>query len=89
MIMASLLKMIPSLTDAQLVQQTACLRPFSSDGQLLLGPIPGWQGVYMATGAGRMGILFGPAMAQIAADLILKGRSSVPIDDFDPGRFTK
>ena len=87
-IMAELLKMIPSLADAQLVQQTACLRPLSADGGLVLGPLPGWDGVYAATGAGRKGILLGPAMGRITADLIVKGASDVPIDAFDPGRFS-
>ena len=52
-IMGSLLKMLPSLTEAQLVQQTACVRPLSSDGLPVLGPVDGWEGVYVATGAGR------------------------------------
>ena len=86
-IMASLLKMAPSLGEAQLAQQTACLRPWSSDGLLMLGAIPGWDGVYMATGAGRMGILLGPAMGKVMADLVVNGASNVPIDAFDPGRF--
>ena len=86
-IMASLLKMVPSLADAQLVQQTACLRPLSSDRLPVLGAIPVWDGAYMATGAGRQGILLGPAMGRIAADLVTQGASDIPIDAFDPGRF--
>ena len=86
-IMAALLKMVPSMADAQLVRQTACLRPMSSDGLLLLGEVPGWEGVYMATGAGHRGIALGPAMGRITADLITKGTTSIPIDAFDPGRF--
>ena len=87
-IMTSLLKMIPSMIEAQLVQQTACLRPLSSDRLLLLGAVPGWEGVYMATGAGRGGILLGPAMGLITADLITKGSSDFSIVAFDPGRFS-
>ena len=86
-IMASLLKMIPSLTEAQLVQQTACLRPFPSDEMLVMGAVPGWEGAYIATGAGRKGILLGPAMGRITADLIVSGKSDTPLDAFDPGRF--
>jgi glycine oxidase len=88
-IMASLLKMLPSLSEAQLVRQTACLRPLSSDGLLLLGRVPGWDGVYIATGGLRSGIALGPAMGRITADLIVNGTTSIPIDDFDPGRFAK
>ena len=87
-IMAALLRMIPSLVDAQLVQQTACLRPLSADGELLLGPLPQWDGVYIATGAGRKGILLGPAMGRIVASLVAGGTPGVDLDAFDPARFS-
>jgi glycine oxidase len=86
-IMAALLKMLPGLASAQLVHQTACLRPVSSDMRPVLGRVPGWRGVFMATGAGRGGILLGPAMGRTIADLIATGSTDLPIDDFDPGRF--
>lgn len=86
-IITSLLRMLPSMTDAQVAQHTACLRPLARDDLLLLGPVPGWQGVYMATGAGRKGILLGPAMGRLTADLIIKGSVNISIDAFDPGRF--
>jgi glycine oxidase len=86
-IMARLLKALPALTDAQLVRQTACLRPVSDDGLLLLGKAPGWEGVFMATGAGRQGIGMGPAMGRIAAELVMGGTTDLSIDAFDPGRF--
>ena len=84
----SLLRMAPSLTDAELVRQTACLRPITPDRLLLLGKVPNREGVYLATGAGRQGVLLGPAMGRITADLITSGGSTIPIDAFDPGRFS-
>ena len=86
-IMTDLLKMVPALADAQLVHQTACLRPLSSDRLLVLGKAPGWEGVYLATGAGRSGIILGPAMGRITADLVTTGATDIPIEAFDPGRF--
>lgn len=88
-IIASLLKMLPALSDAQLAQHTACLRPLAADENLLLGPLPDWRGVYMATGAGRKGILLGPAMGRAIVDLITQGASELAIDAFYPGRFSK
>ena len=88
-IMASLLKMIPSVTEARLAQHTACLRPVSSDGLLVLGKVPEIEGVYIATGAGRQGIVMGPAMARVITDLITKDSTSIPIDKFDPSRFAQ
>ena len=87
--MTSLLKMIPSLEDAQLVQQTACLRPLADDGQIVLGGVHDWNGVYIATGTGRKGILLGPAMGLITSDLITKGATDIPIEQFSPSRFAR
>ena len=86
-IMASLLKMIPSLLDAELVQHTACLRPLSVDGIPILGAVPGMEGAYVATGAGRKGILLGPGMAKALTDLIVKGAAEITIEPFSPARF--
>lgn len=86
-IMASLLRMLPPMRDAQLVQHTACLRPLSSDGLPVLGRVPGWEGVYLATGAGRKGILLGPAMARAVADLLTTGQTGIPIQAFSPDRW--
>ena len=61
---------MPALSEANVVLQTACLRPVSEDGLPIIGEVPGRDGVYLATGAGRKGILLGPAMAQATADLI-------------------
>lgn len=87
-IMADLLKMAPSLAEAELVQQTACLRPLSVDGLPIVGKVPGWQNLYLGTGAGRKGILWSTGMAQGLADLVLHGRSDVPgLNYLDPARF--
>ncbi len=80
---------MPALSEANVVLQTACLRPVSEDGLPIIGEVPGRDGVYLATGAGRKGILLGPAMAQATADLITDGHTGLPIEPFLPGRFAK
>ncbi len=87
-ILSALLKMMPAMEDARLVQQTACLRPVSSDGLLLLGGVPDWNGVYIATGAGRKGILLGPIMAQIITDMVIRRDVNLPIEPFGMERFS-
>ena len=87
-VMGDLLKMAPSLSEAELVQQTACLRPLSEDGIPIVGVVPGWQNIFLATGGGRKGILWSTGMCEGLADLILKGSSTVPgLDALDPNRF--
>ena len=87
-IVDSTLRMLPALVDAELVMQTACLRPVAPDGRLILGRVPSVEGLYIATGAGRQGIMMAPAMGKITADLIANGESSMSIDAYDPSRFT-
>jgi|TARA_B100000315_G_scaffold58569_1_gene52990 glycine oxidase len=77
-IMADFLKMIPGMTDAELLQQTACLRPLSGDGMPIVDKINGWDNLYVATGAGRKGILWSTGMAQVLCDLIADGKPDVP-----------
>jgi glycine oxidase len=88
-VMGDLLKMAPSLSEAKLVQQTACLRPLSEDGIPIVGVVPGWQNLFLATGGGRKGILWSTGMCEGLADLILKGSSMVPgLASLDPNRFS-
>lgn len=87
-IMADLLKMAPALTDARLAHHTACLRPMSIDSMPIVGKAPGWENLFIGTGAGRKGILWSTGMSFGLADLILKGETDVPgISHLDPGRF--
>ncbi len=86
-IIDSVLLMLPSLVDAELALQTACLRPVAPDGALVLGRVPSMDGVYVSSGAGRQGIMMGPAMGRIMADLIVRGKTDVPIDAYAPARF--
>ena len=88
-VISDAVKMIPSLAEARLALQTACLRPMASDLFPIVGPVPGWKGVYMCTGGGRKGILLGPGMAKIVADLITTGHSDIDHSGILPSRFSK
>src|SRR5438132_7902398 len=81
----ALLRMLPVMADAQVAQQTACLRPVASDGLLVLGCVPGLDQLYVATGGARKGILYGPAMGQAIADLVLGRDTRIALDALAPG----
>ena len=78
---------LPYLADAQVVQHTACLRPVTPDGLSILGRIQGKSGMVAATGAGRKGILLGPAIGRLAADLVTRGETDMDISAMSPARF--
>lgn len=75
---------LPTLKDWTLVEHWAGLRPKSPDGLPLLGPLA--NGVFVAGGQYRNGILFAPAIADHMRDQVL-GRAAV-IPAFDPRRFS-
>ena len=79
--------LMPAMKDAELVLHTACLRPLSPDWMPIIGKAPGWDNAYLATGAGKKGILISPGMGKAVADLITTSATDVPIKGFDVERF--
>ena len=86
-IMEGALRVVPALRDARVVRHTSCLRPQTGDGLPIVGQALRWENVFMATGAGHKGILVAPSMAMAAADLVIEGRTDMPIDGFGAERF--
>jgi len=86
-LLANAWRLIPRLADATFVSAWAGLRPGTADGLPLLGRIPGWQGVTIAAGHFREGILLAPITGELMADLLARRRPRLPLDAFDPARF--
>jgi glycine oxidase len=51
------LSAVPALVQARIHDTFVGLRPMSSDGMPLIGPLPGWEGLHVATGHAQHGIL--------------------------------
>ena len=81
-------KLLPDLADAGIALHTACLRPVTPDWLPILGKPPGWENVYLATGAGKKGVLLSPGMGKAVAEIICQGETSLSIGGFGPERFT-
>ncbi|MCY4554828.1 MAG: FAD-dependent oxidoreductase [Chloroflexi bacterium] len=79
----------PDLERAELVQQLAGSRPLSPDSNPIIGPVPGWDDIYLATGHTTKGIHLGPITGRIIADYIDRGSTQVVSDmsEFLPDRF--
>lgn len=78
---------MPDMARSRLVLQTACLRPVTPDWLPIIGRAPGWENVYLATGAGKKGILISPGMGKAIADLVTGVTTDLPINHFSPLRF--
>ena len=70
-------QMAPDLANAQLVKQTACLRPVTPDGIPIVDRLPGWDNLYIATGAGRKGILWSTGMCDIITGMVMQDGAEV------------
>ena len=79
-------QLVPNLDNIDVVKQTACIRPMPSDHKLLLGHVPGFDLAFIATGGGRKGILFGPLIGQVIADLITHSTPSDRWQTLGPNR---
>ena len=79
----------PDLERAELVQQLAGSRPLSPDSKPIIGPVPGLEGVLLATGHTTKGIHLGPITGRIITDYISHGSTQVVSDmsEFLPDRF--
>lgn len=80
---------LPDLERAELAQQLAGTRPLSPDRMPIIGPVPGWENVILATGHSTKGIHLGPITGRIVSDYVLEGRTEIPVDvnAFLPDRF--
>ncbi len=79
----------PDLERAELVQQLAGSRPLSPDSKPIIGPVPGREGVLLATGHTTKGIHLGPITGRIITDYICRGSTRIVSDmsEFLPERF--
>src|SRR3989440_4049938 len=80
-------RLVPRLGDATVAATWAGLRPGTTDARPLIGRVPGWQGVTLAAGHFRDGILLAPITGELVADLLAGRPPRLPLDDFDPGPF--
>ncbi len=80
-------RLVPGLREAPFDRAWAGLRPGSPDRLPLLGPLPGWSQISVASGHFRSGILLAPVTGALMAEAILSGRLPNALRPFDPGRF--
>lgn len=86
-ILCGLRHMSRALSHGTFLEAWAGFRPLAKDRLPILGKTS-VEGLYVATGHFRHGILLAPITAALMAELILRGRSSVDLSPFSPSRFT-
>ena len=86
-ILSNLRTVLPNLVVSKIVRQTACLRPTTADGLPVIGRVEALANLFIATGAGRKGILYGPGMGKIIADILTGNAPEINTRAFSVGRF--
>ena len=88
-IMQRAIDVFPDLENAALVQQLAGSRPLSPDRMPIIGPVPGVEGIVLATGHSTKGIHLGPITGRIVTEYIQSGCSQISpeMETYLPSRF--
>lgn len=76
----------PMLADAAFVGGRAGVRPATPDGRPIIGPVPGVDGLTVATGHDAVGIILSPGTAELVVNWLLDGATE-PLESFLPDRF--
>jgi glycine oxidase len=79
--------LVPSLAYAEVASEWAGLRPGSPDGLPMLGAVPGWEGLSVASGHFRKGILLAPITGRLMAQWLTQGKSEMSLEASSPARF--
>jgi D-amino-acid dehydrogenase len=80
------LTLAPGLAGATVLETRVGFRPVTPDGLPLLGAVPGWDGLVVATGLGANGLTYGPLTGVLAAGLALGEQPPFDLTPFTPTR---
>jgi len=87
-ILDAALELCPGLSGAEIVETWSGLRPGTPDDLPILGPTD-IEGLLIATGHYRNGILLAPVTAKLVREWIVKGRTDFNAAAFSPLRFSR
>jgi D-amino-acid dehydrogenase len=85
-VLGQALAVAPGLASGTYLETRVGFRPMGPDIRPLLGPVPGLDGLVVATGLGASGLTMGPRAGAVAARTALGVPSEVDLGPFDPLR---
>ncbi len=85
-ILDAALELVPELANAAIIETWSGLRPDTPDHLPVLGPTD-LEGLVIATGHYRNGILLAPVTAKLIREWLTDGRTSIACENFSPMRF--
>jgi glycine oxidase len=88
-LLAAAIVLCPSLGALSITRTWWGFRPWVPDSLPVLGPWPDVEGLWLATGHYRNGILLAPITARVMTDWITMGQPGMEIEEFMPARFVR
>ena len=80
-------RFIPGALDGASRTDWVGMRPLTPDGLPVIGRLPGWENVFVASGHQMLGVTLAPATGYGLAHQMLAGGSPIDLTPFDPARF--
>ena len=74
-------RLVPKLKGIKVIRQWAGSYEMTPDGNPIVDKTP-IEGFYISAGMCGHGFMFGPALGKFMSELIIEGKSSLPLDDF-------
>lgn len=87
-LMVAVRKVTPELASSTIQRTWAGLRPRSADTRPVLGQVPHWSNVFIASGHGGFGMLLSAVTGQAMAELVTTGQVPPLIQPFSLERFS-
>jgi glycine oxidase len=88
-LLAAAIELCPALGGLPITRTWYGFRPWVPDSLPVLGPWPGVDGLFVATGHFRNGILLAPITARLMTEWITGREPSIDVKDFLPDRFVR
>ena len=82
-----LVPIFPILRDLEIAEYRQGVTTFAPDGAYLIGPVPGVNGLFLATGCAALGIAGSAAVGRWLAKWVMNGDPGEDLTDFGHGRF--
>lgn len=86
-LLAAAIELCPALGALPITRTWSGFRPWAPDSLPVLGPWPDVEGLWVATGHYRNGILLAPITARVMTEWLTTGEPGLDLEDFLPRRF--
>src|SRR6188768_3328809 len=86
---ATVWELFPAMWQATIVRAWAGIEAYMADGIPVVGPSATSEGIFHQFGFSTHGFQLGPGTGAVIAELVATGKTNVPIDGLEIGRFSK